>query len=715
MNTPETIHSLLPYEYQCLLSKLTDEDISDLMQTYYRSADQAEHSYILLLSLIEQVITISDKPNDVWFFIYGRIAFIGSKYDELLEFTKQHPNNIYLKPFLARIYMYQGDLETAGALVKESEDFILGIETHDMFSILLNCDIKFSKGLVSYYSRDLEGLENTVNELSTFINHWKIKKIMTAEYQPTFIFNEYVLRMLIAFAKSEGVYLADTVKMAEQIIGKVVDPWLKGYFYNLAGISAIQGQDIKTGEERMHSAMELLEICHDIRTYSVVGANLGVLLILEGRRDDGRDIIEEVLKPLVELGNYTLAQTYMLLISKHHFDTGHKERALKYLNWAEDLTTYFKNTEPATYAYFVYMYSKLGNLIKAKQNLNILEELTTKQESEKSDTYAIVWFSTASATYNAAIGNLATAEEIIRKGISIADENALYDSSLELTIHLIDILLREFIINGNHENLMAALNTLTDLDPLIQTIENRYFNTIIYLIKGYIYATLNLLPQMVDTFVQAKENSADITSDQNIELQIFEERINTLYKRIGDTNEITIVQKWLQGDLLKNYLIQEALRLLIDLQFQQVALGDKPQVVQKLPAMLMIVQNSGIVLYSHKFSEDIESDEVLISALLMAVSSFSKEVFGSGNLKRIEAGDNILLLNKLDEENVIVLVVKEESYSIRKKFKDVTTELQLMNIGEYLSTTMFSDDDQAIKIIEEVVIRSFVSEEEETN
>ncbi len=90
------------------------------------------------------------------------------------------------------------------------------------------------------------------------------------------------------------------------------------------------------------------------------------------------------------------------------------------------------------------------------------------------------------------------------------------------------------------------------------------------------------------------------------------------------------------------------------------------------------------------------------------MSSFSKEVLGEGMLRKIEQDKHILLLDILNDENVIVLVVKQETYSIRKQFKRLVDTLVELSIADYLeSGILLGEGDPQFQVIEDLVNEIF--------
>ncbi len=699
----EELQSFIPKEYHILLMRLPSE-ILDSLQRSISQIDRNDHPYIQVIHALEYTVSVFTNPARELMYLLGRMAYYGSEYALLDEIFERYNHPDELVPFVARVLIFQNKFDEGLQLCDEIESKGR-FNSLDPTTIFLYCETMLTRIYAPYFMGDFDTFDRRIEELSKFTTGYQLQKELGSYMSDVSIY-EQILLMMRALRGGDPEGLKNVRIQVDRWIDSVNDLWIKGYFYNLSGISFIQNQEMEEGEKRLLKAMDYMDKVRDLRTYSAVGANLGTLLILEGRRDDGRKFIEEIIEPFVILGNYPIAMTHMLFVSKQYLDSNEIEKSLEYLRWAESLTNQIEVMEPATFSHFCYLYSKFRKFESAELYLEKLKALVTDERTgkikEDADTYTLVWYYLSQAYYSSAIGNINDAEQILVEGIKLADKNKLYDSSLELTFLLIQTKLRKYILTNDENMIVEAIDILNDLSPLIVSIDNRYFNVVIHLIEGYLHATKGSMEEI--------RKIKDLLLDENVqgmagEVENFFSRMAVLFEAEEGNEEKVLISKWMSRSQTTMYLVNEAIRLLNDLQFQHFEIREVEEVK---PETLMIVQTNGITAYTHQFAKESTIDAHLISALLMAMSSFSKEVLGEGMLRKIEQDKHILLLDILNDENVIVLVVKQETYSIRKQFKRLVDTLVELSIADYLeSGILLGEGDPQFQVIEDLVNEIF--------
>ena len=699
----QELQSFIPVEYHIFLQSVPKE-ILDSLQQSIAHIDKDEHPYLQALHAIERTIAVYSNPARELLFMIGRISYYGAEYTLLQEIFERFSHPDELVPFYARILIFQNKFDEALELCQNVEDKGR-FRNVDPTTVFLYCELMLTRSYVPYFMGDFETFDKRIEEISKYTTSYQLQKSL-GNYMSDVSIYEQLLLMMKALRGGDPEGMKNVRIQIDRWIDSVNDTWIKGYFYNLSGISYIQNQEMEEGEKRLLNSMEHMEKVRDLRTYSAVGANLGTLLILEGRREDGRKCIEDIIEPFVILGNYPTAMTHMLFVSKQYLDSNQTEKSLEYLKWAESLTQRVEVMEPATFSHFCYLYSKFRRFNDAEDYLNKLKKRVINERTgkikEDADTYTLVWYYLSQAYFSSAIGNIHEAESILTEGIKLADKSKLYDSSLELTFLQIQTKLRKFILTEDELMILEAMDILNDLSPLIGSIDNRYFNVVIFLIEGYLQATQG----NVDEIKRIKDKLVD-ESVQGMkgEVENYYSRMDVLFDPEGLKEENDIISKWMSKNQLTTYFVVESIRLLNDLQFQHFEIHEVEDI---RPETVMIVQTNGITAYTHKFNDDTTIDEHLISALLMAMSSFSKEVLGEGLLRKIEQDKHILLMDLLNEENVIVLVVKKETYSIRKQFKILVDTLIELNIADYLEPgTLLNEGDPQFTIIDDLVREIF--------
>ncbi len=710
--------NIIPLEYQNVFSKIPDNEKESFYHSL-KSISEDTQPYLRIIEAIDKTLMVYGEPSTVWFYIYAKLSFIAAKYDDLFELwnISKYKEKIQFFPFVGRILTYQNQFDQALELcTKAVESISFEVDDLSLVDILVFFEAKFTIGLIQAYSRQLDEVTQTIESLESKSSIYRIKRIVSEDYFLDLLFYENILKVIRAFMSGQPKEMEIEVSTMQSWVPNIKDPWLKGYFYNLLGISQLQSQKMQDADVSFKEAYKFFEIVHDLRGFTAVGANLGTSLISKGLRHEGRQYIESVLQPMVDLKNYRPAISNMVQISKSYLDEKKYQEASRLVDWAENLSTKTNIIEPATFSYLCYFYSKLGNKEKASKNLNKLKDLQDKVEGKETDIYTSLWYYNAASVYSVAIGDLNNANENILSGIESADKNGHYDFSLDLSTILLEILLKRYLIEQNEHYLLEAIALLDDLAPLIGKMDNVFYETISTLMKAYLYLAVENQLEARTLYDKAESISHDLQeSEQYSELQIFKRRIDFLSTQIA-TKDTELIKDWLSTEYLPIIFTMESKRLLANLQFQSTTLGAQPKETEKTPVMLSIIgQKTGTTLYTHSFrTGEAGFDEVLVGGFLGALTSFSQELFGGGMLTRIDQENHVLLIERISDQNLLILIVDDETYSIRKKFKRFSHELAKMKVIDYLESDIYlTEQDPQWEILEgliEIVFKSDVED-----
>ncbi len=97
--------------------------------------------------------------------------------------------------------------------------------------------------------------------------------------------------------------------------------------------------------------------------------------------------------------------------------------------------------------------------------------------------------------------------------------------------------------------------------------------------------------------------------------------------------------------------------------------------------LLLVIDEGGLPLYSHKFTETKEMDDLLVSGLITAIINFSSEVLGKGveTLRSINHEGRAVIIEQ--QENIMaVLVADNETFvcrlKVRKFLKEAVTKIK---------------------------------------
>ncbi|MFQ6125676.1 MAG: tetratricopeptide repeat protein [Candidatus Heimdallarchaeota archaeon] len=118
------------------------------------------------------------------------------------------------------------------------------------------------------------------------------------------------------------------------------------------------------------------------------------------------------------------------------------------------------------------------------------------------------------------------------------------------------------------------------------------------------------------------------------------------------------------------------------------------------PLLLLILTESGISIYSKKFTLGQQLDDQLIGGLLTAINNFGKEVFAGAETDRITYQEYTVVLKAL-ESLLFCYIFKGQSYLALQKLERLIEQVQASpSIWEILKTMMKSD--ATLKTIEDI-------------
>ena len=707
----------IPVEYQYIYNEVPIDQQQSFEHSLKTVGAEEEHEYIRLAMAIENTIQVYSEPSPYWYLLYARISFVSTRYSELEVFY----NNLSEKfkpavaPFLGRVKAFQNAYEEAIELSKLALEGV-NREEPTLRDVVVLFESNFTLGLSYAYTRQFEEAESIIEELEEDSTKFKYKKLFGEDMNMDYVFIENIIKGYTSFFAGKPKEMADVMTSMREWTTNLKDPWLQGFYFNIYGISRMMFNELAEGERAMRVAFKKFEQVHDLRGYSTVGANLGVSLINKGKRQEGREYLEAVIEPMISMKNYWIAVGNMLEVAKTLLDERKTEEARNMLLRAEEITDDQSIEDPNIYSMFCFFYSKTGDLNKSTDFLNRLQRI---KATEEADQYTDLYYYQAAAINAMAKGDLHTANIHIIEGIEIADKADYFQYAVELSMIHLDIILKRYLVEQKSLYILKAIELIKDLTPLIEMVENPFYETLFYIMSCYLYLG-------VENYSDAQENFeiAELLALENQdtaqyrELDLYEQRRSfiTRAKPLNDMQNVLFdefVNNWLSDDYLPIFYTMEALRLLQNLQFEKTNLEQK-QEDAGMPKLLFIVGMGGITVYTHRFDEDESIDEVLVGGFLSALTTFSQELFGGGMLTRIDQENHVVLMEKISDSNILVMIVDKETYTLRKRFKRFSSELSKMKVVEYLNNDqILSEYDPQYQILEGIVEIVFYEEDEE--
>ncbi len=701
----------IPDELNLYFNELSASEIDSFLLSWER-VTKSDNFYVDFAQAMESTFRVSTKGSEILSFILAKLYFIQGKYSMLEKLTQEFTDNRNFKIYYYMSLIYKAQYDAVKEDLNEeldslTENISFGLTFIETLQYL---QIIYALGLNSIYSRNMDLADQFIRKYELFTDSRQFKKVIPKNQLSNFVLPGYILLIIKSLYSGDIEKFNETIQFLNSWIDSVSDPYYYGQYLNLKGIQFMMKNEASLGFKVWNESIDQFALIQARREFGAVGANLAVGQIVQGRREEGRELLEQVIVTLNEMSTYNMSLVYSLLVSKLYLESNNTKLAKTFLEKAEHLFTLTDDKEPATFAYFANLYSKLNSFPEAEifigrlaettfDNFSSLDKLVLALKNVNQinivDRYAFGWFINASSVFFMKKGNLRDAKLIVEKGIEVAEKENQFSQILELNIIYLEVLFRLFINDGTQEDIKLILEILSDLRPIILKLENPYYNMIFFIVEAYANLCINrerganqIILEVTETLV-----TEETTEEQKKELQLINKRLQSvsvsLEMEFNSEAEGIIdgFRSWFESNNLAKLSAFEGIRLLNLLQLQQATSSDEPREQDEVPALILITKSSGLTAFTRKLNSQIKIDEYLVSALLGAITTFSREVLGSGSLNKIEQEGYVLLLNPIGNDYTCVIVTASDTYTTRRRFKDFTNKLKILKVLDYFNET----------------------------
>ncbi len=655
----------------------------------------------VLTSLVKSDSTDAISEDLSWIFYFlGKIAFSTTNYKLLQDMWETFSGPLPLSPFMAKVLVYQANFDGSKIIIERILDNIKSIED-PLLQALLHIEALFSKALFLLYKQEYGSYESFLMELSAATEKYCARFSDAEELCLNFKLILNTARLIYYYQTLKIEQMREIVSEVTKWLDKATDVQFKGFFYNMLGIYYLQEQNLSQARIYFTKAKEHLERVGDKRTLDAVNTNLGNILIWEGRRDEGRELMLKSYKKTVAVKNYFNAILQALAIADSYYQDNNIEMALIYLEEAKQHYAKAKLVSPQIHSVFTYLLARLGDLITAKL---YLEELKTAIKPE--DPLSSLFYQLSQGIYLLEAGNLASAEEHLKKALRQADDLQAYNFNLSTITFLSELYLKMFLQTQQLKFIKKLLHLFADLRLIVEELELPLFMISFNLVTAYVYLLMFKFDK-ARTFIEyAKEVQEKYQySERAEEISLVEKRHHFLQEYLAKNIDLPNIPFFHTEKEIQLILCNEALRLLRDLQSQTFEATPKKQTQ---PVLLLIINDSGLAIYSRQFSEELKPDEQLISGFLVALRSFSQDLFGEQSINKIEQANHVILMEKITDRIFSCLIVKDDTYLARKQLKKLKEHFQTKNLGQVLDNlSVVSTDDPIFKQIDSIVKNVF--------
>ncbi|MDH5404010.1 MAG: hypothetical protein OEY49_16040, partial [Candidatus Heimdallarchaeota archaeon] len=171
-----SILNQIPKEYHNILNNIPSSEMESFIHSF--NITDHIHEYLKVLEAVDRTIQVFSIPSGLWLHLYGRIAFIASKYEELLHLYSlpKYQNNLQILPFVARVYTFQNEFEKAQELCNRVIDSINFEDNINFMNIHTFFEVYFTQALIYVYSRQIQKIDEVIEKLESFSKKYIVKK-----------------------------------------------------------------------------------------------------------------------------------------------------------------------------------------------------------------------------------------------------------------------------------------------------------------------------------------------------------------------------------------------------------------------------------------------------------------------------------------------------------------------------------------------------------
>ncbi|MFX0095146.1 MAG: tetratricopeptide repeat protein [Candidatus Hodarchaeota archaeon] len=424
---------------------------------------------------------------------------------------------------------------------------------------------------------------------------------------------------------------------------------------NLGAIYLTKG-DLDYALKYFQDSLMLLEDFENKHLRAGVFINIGNVCAAKGELDRALDYLQESLLLFEELGNKHLIAGTFRTIGSIYGRKGDLDQALNYLKQSVDLFKEIGNKMYLSGALFSLISVAIDRMSpeQTQYYLKQLEEINIQEDSKLiSQFYRVaeaLLLKTRPRTRNR-IKAAELLEQVVKEDV------VNHEVTVVALLNLCDLLLGELRLSGDPEVLDEVQNLVNRLFNIAKKQHSHSLLVETYLLQSKL-ALVNLnLEKTQRLLIQAQE-LAEEKGLQRLAIKVSYEHDELL--RQLDKWKTLIQQKASISERIDLVQIEELLEQMIQKKTFKI-----PSLVAEDPVMALILDRGGITLFSKVFSSGSKFEEQLMGGFLMAIQSFSTQVFAQA-VDRVKFEDYTLLM-RAEEPFLVCYIFQGSSYFAQQK------------------------------------------------
>ncbi|MEA2069914.1 MAG: tetratricopeptide repeat protein, partial [Asgard group archaeon] len=562
---------------------------------------------------------------------------------------------------------------------------------HDPYNYLLT---KANELLYLYYAKKLDEISEKINDLEEAFNETR-RTFQGNQAIKKYLYNPLILgkSILISLERRRG-NLEKGIEIGYELIKQARDTnnrYLLNRVLNNTALCLIESGNIRKGLVFLEEAFDFLEIIANSLQLAISANNIGFIHRSMGNLEKAMNYFYLALENATkaEVPSYIVAAETN--IAHLHLDFDNPKLALS--DSEKALETLEENEE------------EIPKTIKIALDLcraDIFEQLERYDDASAMLDHALMEISESDLTsetakvylrkarLSARQSNLGEATNFLESALEIAKNNNLFETIVNANLQLAEIDLLKYRMTNEEQLLDKALMKIAGSEQLCVEQEFMLILIDIYILQGLLLS----LKERQKEGKRILEKAVSLSQDLNLKDKEQEAR-----------NQLKELQKEKKNLLVKIFTrINESIRKTIS--FESVAKPKEP--TQQIRALFIISKDIGLPIYEQYFDEKERIDPNLLSGLLSAISTMGQTVLSSkeGGLRLIDHGDVSIML-ETGEKMVIALVVGKETYLLRNKLQEFTTEMEQDTLFKNIDLGVVKKDEKTYEKITTKVKEKF--------
>lgn len=410
----------------------------------------------------------------------------------------------------------------------------------------------------------------------------------------------------------------------------------RNYSY-LGIVHTYQGQ-FKEGLQYHQKSLDMIEMKYP-RRLSYGYNNMGLTYQSMGDLDKAYEYYQSALDLFTDAGRMNDAPIPLSNMGSILLDKGRFYEALEKFEQVLEIDSKFKNyyNLSDSYYYMIIIHLETDNIGKAKELLEEFKLITTRTENPNvRQRYKLsnALILMKSRRYL----NRAKSQEILNEIVS--GPMIEFRLHADAQLYLCSLLLDELQATGEKEILDEILVILNSLESHAKDEDASKIQTEVFILKSQIF----LIKLNLDCAWEYLDSAQEIIQEKPNEN--LERRISLLADELLNTGTIweNFKDEYSLADRVKATNITSLLGKML------YAKSDQESISYEEPGMFLIIDESGMKIYSQNFNKEFGMKEELVSGLLSALYGLSQNVFNThSTTQRIKHEDYTVIIKSLDD------------------------------------------------------------------